>query len=140
MKKIFCTVAVLGLLAGCSNEPEVVEEDTVLADTEVNDTALETDATTAWDTNGDELFQETEYTAVGETFGNWDLDSDGGLTSEEFNTGWTNQGWSDSEGAFASFDNNGDGLLDNDEFFSNEEWAEWDADSNGVLDNNEWAY
>lgn len=140
MRKLFCAAAAIGLLTACTNEPEVAEEDTVLADSEVNETALETDATTAWDTNGDGIFQEAEYTAVGETFGNWDLDSDGGLTGEEFNTGWTEAGWNDSEGAFAAFDDNEDDLLDDGEFFSEDEWGEWDADSDGLLDSNEWTY
>lgn len=140
MRKLFCAAAAIGLLTACANEPEVAEEDTVLADSEVNETALETDVTTAWDTNDDGIFQETEYTAVGETFGNWDLDSDGGLTGEEFNTGWTEEGWNDSEGAFAAFDDNEDDLLGDDEFFSEDEWGEWDANGDGLLDSNEWTY
>lgn len=140
MKNLLCAVAALGLLSACTNEPEVAEDDTVLADAEVNETALEPVTTSTWDSDADGQFQQAEYTAVGETFGTWDADSDGTLTEEEFGSGWTDAGWDNSAGAFTAFDDSGDGLLDNDEFFADDEWSEWDANSDGVLDTNEWTY
>ena len=140
MKKLFCAVASIGLLAACADEAEVVEEETI-ADAEVNETAMEPATTAAgWDTNADAQFQQAEYTSFGDNFGVWDADSDGSLTEEEFGAGWTEAGWNDSEGAFSAFDDDEDGVLGDGEFFSDDEWGEWDANSDGVLDENEWTY
>lgn len=140
MKKLLCAVATLGLLAACAEEAEVVEEENI-ADAEVNETAM-APATTAgvWDANADSQFQQAEYTSYRENFGTWDADADGSLTQDEFNAGWNEAGWSDGESAFTGFDDNSDGVLDNNEFFSDDGWSEWDANSDGVLDQNEWRY
>lgn len=143
MKKLFCAIAALGLLSACAEEAEEAEvtEEEALADAQVNETAMEPATTLAtWDANADGQFQQTEYTANANNFGTWDADSNASLSQEEFNAGWTQAGWEDGEGAFTAFDDNSDGMLANDEFFSEDEWGEWDANSDGVLDTNEWTF
>lgn len=140
MKKIICAMAAIGLLSACAEEPEVADDELV-ADTEVNDTAMATETTVvAWDTNNDAQFQQDEYNTFGDNFTTWDTDASGTLTSEEFNAGWTQAGWSNPEGAFTAFDDNNDSMLAEDEFFGEDEWTEWDANNDGVLDENEWTF
>ena len=143
MKKLLCAIAAVGLLGACADEAEVEEEviaDAGLADTTANEPAM-APANAGWDADGDSRFQQAEYTTFGETnFNAWDADANSSLTEDEFNAGWTQAGWDDSEGAFSTFDDNSDGVLDDNEFFGEDEWGEWDANSDGLLDENEWTY
>lgn len=140
MKKLICAIAAVGLLSACAEEAEVAEEEEVIADTAMGETAMTETTAGVWDTDADGQFDQSEFTSFRNNFGTWDADANGSLTQEEFNAGWTQAGWTNPEGAFTAFDDNSDGMLGNDEFFSDDEWGEWDANSDGVLDDNEWTF
>ena len=57
----------------------------------------------------------------------WDADTDGSVTSEEFNEGFGNIG------AYNAWDNDGDGSLTEDEFNAGI-YSSYDADENGVIE------
>lgn len=134
MKRLLMSTAAAAiLLTGCEAEPE---EEFVNPDAEANETAkLEPAGANGWDTNEDGLLQQDEYTAWGQSgFDNWDTNADAQLGQDEFTTGLNSAGLENADGAFASFDDNGDDFLSEEEFFDNEEWDEWDPDGDGILE------
>lgn len=91
-----------------------------------------------FDTNRNGLFERTEYTAFRNNMGMWDTNRDRVINRAEFGAGWNSIGWDDDTGAFSAFDDNSDGIIGNDEFFSDDEFGLWDEDQDGVLDDDEW--
>lgn len=136
-------IAALGVIAACTAEPEVAEAEAVAPmATETMGTEVATPvAGTSWDANSDGRFERAEYTAYGPAnFNTYDTNRDNRIDQTEFNTGWTNTGWRDGEGAFGVFDTNRDTYLDNDEFFSDSSYTSLDADNDGALSSDEWLY
>ena len=93
-----------------------------------------------WDRDKDNRFERNEFLAFGPNHWKWDFTSAGSLTPEKFENGWTQTGWKDSARAFREFDENGDGGVTSDEFFTEDQWAKLDANGDGVLDAKEWTY
>lgn len=84
------------------------------------------------------IFEENEYSVFSDSFGIWDQDDDGWLSDDEFEDGWNEVGFNDSDGAFEEFDNDRNGFLDDDEFFEDDEFEVLDSDQDGVLTDGEW--
>lgn len=92
-----------------------------------------------FDTDGDGLFEQAEYTAFGDNnFGVWDSDDDGWIDDNEFGVGFDNAGWDNDVGVFDNFDDDDNSFLDSNEFFAGDEFGVWDSDSDGILDDDEW--
>lgn len=136
------SLATMGLLAACSDEPEVTEAEAPLAVDPVDTNAeLVTADPAGWDVNNDSNFDRAEFSGYGDRgFLGWDTNRDQNLSREEFDAGWTQAGWRDGGTAFSAFDDNNDTMLSNDEFFAEDEFSEWDRNSDGVLDSNEWGF
>lgn len=69
-----------------------------------------------WDSDGDGLINEQEFTEnapYDETFGNWDEDGDGMLSEDEF-----------ASGVYDTYDEDGDGYWSEDEYseFEDDDW------------------
>ncbi|WP_126171911.1 hypothetical protein [Altericroceibacterium xinjiangense] len=125
------------LLSACGSEPEVAETEVV----EPVAPAVTPVGATAWDTDNDGMFNQTEYTAWRERgMTEWDTDADGQLNENEFNTGWTNAGFQNGAGLFGDWDDNTDGFVDSNEWFSDDEWSTWDANNSGILEREEFGY
>ncbi len=73
-----------------------------------------------------------------ENFGVWDTSRDGFIDQNEFGIGFNGLGWDDDFGAFGAFDDDGNSLLSNSEFFGDDDFDMWDSDRGGFLDMNEW--
>lgn len=87
------------------------------------------------DTNGNGSIEEPEYLSFrGFAFDNWDADNDERITPAEFHACWRGMGWGDSASAFASFDENDDGAVGQEEFFEPEAFKRADANGNAVLE------
>lgn len=86
----------------------------------------------------DGIFETSEYSAYGDNFGVWDQNDDGLLNDDEFNDGWAEVGFDDSEGAFEDFDDDRNGYLDDNEFFNDDDFGVMDTNRDGLLDTNEW--
>lgn len=70
--------------------------------------------------------------AAADLFDEWDADTSGDLTSEEFSTGFYDTG------VYDEWDADDDGLLSNDELGDSSLYDEtWDANEDGLLDQNE---
>ena len=139
------SLATAGLLSACSNEPEVAETEAPAAvePTETVDGAATAPlaANAGWDSNSDRNFDRNEFSGYGDRgFLAWDKDKDQRLSTSEFESGWSEAGWRDSQTALTAFDDNGDTFLSNEEFFGEDEFGEWDANANGVLESNEWVF
>lgn len=136
-------VRILLVPAACGDDPHAVQPEP-LAETGASDPAEQGPAPPAdlsWDADGDRLLDREEYsTQRGRVFALWDVDGDTRITDEEFAAGWTAAGWAGAEAAYAAFNDNADGHLDDHELFTPDEWAEWDRDGDGVLDRSEWRY
>ena len=88
----------------------------------------------------DGIFETSEYSAFGDTFGVWDDNDDGLLSSNEFGDGWMKVGFSDSDGAFGAFDDNRNGFIEENEFFGDDEFGIMDADRDGAIGSDEWLF
>jgi len=116
-----------------------------------------------WDTSGDGLIDENEWTTLGwgYDYNTWDANRDGWLNSGEFYDGtyntydanedgyWDNVEWDDAGKAglfgmpsFNGHDSNGDGKLTRDEFYGSVSdigiYSDWDTSGDGLIDENEW--
>lgn len=91
------------------------------------------------DTNRNGLVAEAEFLSFGFSFNEWDQDSDENLSPTEFHSCWRAMGWGESEPGFAAFDDDGDGAVEESEFFARDEFQAWDVDDDGVLKGTEWA-
>ena len=128
MKKMFlATLASAGLLAACATDAGLIDRP-LISSTNAG----------LFDTNGNGLFERTEYTAFRNNFGVWDANRDSFIDRNEFGLGWRNFGWGNEAGAFGAFDDNRDGMLDRNEFFGDDEFGLWDRNRDGILDGGEW--
>jgi hypothetical protein len=116
-----------------------------------------------WDTSGDGLIDENEWTTLGwdYDYNTWDANSDGWLNSGEFYDGsywsydenedgyWDNGEWDNAGKAglygmpsFDGHDSNGDGKFTTDEFYGSVNdiglYSDWDTSGDGLIDENEW--
>ena len=142
MKQPFViTILACSVLGACDSGPEVVAVDEVEED-EVEYSLGESEGElVAWDTDSDGQFSQAEYTNFGaRAWSLWNTDRDTALGPDEFVSGWVGAGLTNPEGAFAAFDDDGDGLLQESELFDQQEWTEWDTDSSGMLEPGEFSY
>ena len=147
MKKFLLVSLGAALLAACGEDADVTENETPVV-TDAADTApeiIESDApagpNASWDANNDQMIDRNEFTGMGDRgFLGWDGDNDQRLSQTEFESGWTEAGFQNGGEVFTAFDDNSDSFLDGGEFFSEDEFAEWDTNSNGILEQNEFGY
>lgn len=99
----------------------------------------------ALDRDNDQLIEDAEYNQFGDgVFADWDLNDDNLLAREEFERCWNAGGWTatptayDANALWTSWEDNNDGFLDENEFFGEDEFAEWDADDTAALEAGEW--
>lgn len=135
--RLLAACIALGLLSACSDEPETVVVDPIEED-EVDYAETEP---AAWDGDGDGLLNQEEYSNLSdEAWARWDSGQDGSLAADEFATGWSEAGFTDAAGAFAAMDEDGDGIVAQEDFLGAALWNEWDSDDSGVLEPEEFAY
>lgn len=93
-----------------------------------------------WDADNDGTLNEEEF--LNTTFTNTDTNNDDQISQEEWDTGYAAFFGNWTEDDFATFDEDGDGMLDNDEWnnvFADSEWFEtFDEDNNSMLTEEEW--
>lgn len=145
MKKFLLVPMCAALLVACGEEAEVAETEAPVGTELGADTGLGTDVAVAqpvaWDANNDRMIDRNEFTGIGDRgFLGWDGDNDKRLNQQEFELGWTQAGFQNGGEVFTAFDDNNDTFLGNDEFFSDDEFGEWDANRNGILEQNEFGY
>ena len=127
MKKMLLTaIAATGLLGACAAN----DLDNRVAGSDVQ----------VWDADNDGFFEEGEYAAFGEQFATWDDDANGWLDNDEFDAGWREVGFDDSDGAFDTFDDDDNGWLGEDEFFNDDDFGVWDNDDDDRLGPDEWGF
>lgn len=74
---------------------------------------------TRMDSNENGVIEEAEYNSFGFAFDNWDTDDDYAVSPAEFGRCWSALGWGgEAQQAFATFDQDDDGSLSQQEFFS----------------------
>ena len=94
-----------------------------------------------WDADGDGSLNNEEF--YGTVFSNTDADDDDGINEEEWTTGLNSMfGNRVEEGDFATFDADGDGILDSNEWnegFADSEWFQtYDGDDDDMVTETEW--
>lgn len=135
-RRIIATIAAVAGLGGCTAEPQETEQDSVEAVAEPAAVAGPTEderCGTRLDANQDGMVQEAEYNSFGFAFDNWDVDDDYRISPAEFQRCWDVVASGSAEPVFRAFDEDGNGFLSQEEFFSNEEFHRWDADGDGAI-------
>lgn len=95
-----------------------------------------------YDVNDDGLLSSTEYAGIDAGFDTYDVDDSGFIDNDEFGA-WSNDTWGtdigydQTAGLYDDWDDDGDGLLSDDEWGGGDEFLAWDEDGSGVLEEDE---
>ena len=116
------TLTALALVMGLGSSPLLAQEESSL------------------DADQDETITEEEWTNYGdESFGQADADQSGGVDQEEYDTWAENEGIEDENGGlFDDMDADDNDEVSEDEWFSEERFAEYDEDQSGSVEDDEW--
>ena len=147
MKKFLLLAFSATLLTACGEDADVTanEAPAITDPADLAPEAVQNDApagpNASWDANNNQMIDRNEFTGINDQgFLGWDNDTDQQVSQAEFEEGWTEAGFQNGGEVFTAFDDNSDGFLGTDEFFSDDEFAEWDTNGNGILEREEFAY
>ena len=144
---IACLMTGAALLAGCNTvRGAAADVDSVAAAFDPNATYTPC-GSTLLDANADGRISDAEwntYRAGG--YASWDANHDGRISRAEYANCWYGGGFYTKynrtawEPSYRAFDANGDGWLSSDEYWSSTAWALYDRNRDGVIDNAEWPW